>query len=78
MAGDPSLGTESAWSTPSVTGDTGDVGLCQATSALLGFLEIVTAQGEVTVTKRTGGILWKHGKRGKENRTLCGVSPSHL
>lgn len=77
-AGDPSLGTEGAWSTPSVTGDAGDVGIGQATSALLGFLEIVTAQGEVTVTKGTGGILWKRGKRGKENRTLFGVCPSHL
>lgn len=78
VAGDPSLGTEGAWSTPSVMGDAGDMGIGQATSPLPGFLEIVNAQGEVTITKGTGGILWKRGKRGRENRTLCGVSPSHL
>lgn len=74
-AGDPSLGTEGAWSTPSVMGDAGDVGIGQATSSLPGFLEIVNAQGEITITKGTGGILWKRGKRGKENRTLCGSVP---
>lgn len=66
MAGDPSLGTEGAWSTPSVMGDAGDMGIGQATFPLPGFLEIVNAQGEVTITRgqvEFSGSVEKEGRR---------------